>query len=320
MNFLKRANKTSAIIVVLILLCGMCLGGYLVWKSKTGQADFIQDIAQSISQANLKDDLDYDGLKNWEEEIYGTRPDNPDSDGDGYLDGEEVASGHDPTIPAPNDQLADGLPSDRPAPGNLTQMLIYLLGQQMKTQSVSHLAGIQNPDLLNIEIGKLADEHVKEALERSIVGFASELVPPFMKDEPFEVADTSDEAVVAEYDQKVSRILDKLTVSCETPKSTLITAAGEAILTRNFAQANCLADVFFNAYSELAQMTVPQDLLSIHQNEAYFIWTVYKVFELLPQSTNDPLKGALVMQALSQSVQDFRNFNNQLQELINNQP
>ncbi|MCK4799597.1 hypothetical protein KAS31_01325 [Candidatus Parcubacteria bacterium] len=43
-------------------------------------------------------DFDNDGLNNEMEEIYGTDKNNPDTDGDGFKDGEEVKNGYDPTI------------------------------------------------------------------------------------------------------------------------------------------------------------------------------------------------------------------------------
>jgi uncharacterized protein YpmB len=44
-------------------------------------------------------DSDMDGLNDNMEEVYGTDKNNPDTDGDGYKDGEEVKNGYDPTIP-----------------------------------------------------------------------------------------------------------------------------------------------------------------------------------------------------------------------------
>lgn len=58
-------------------------------------------------QGKAQADDDADGLTNREEEIYGTDANNPDTDNDGYLDGEEVASGYDPTKPSPNDKITD---------------------------------------------------------------------------------------------------------------------------------------------------------------------------------------------------------------------
>ena len=45
-------------------------------------------------------DADNDGLSDDDEVFtYGTDPTNPDTDGDGFLDGDEVADGFDPTDP-----------------------------------------------------------------------------------------------------------------------------------------------------------------------------------------------------------------------------
>ena len=56
----------------------------------------------------MDQDADKDGLTNREESTWNTDFENPDSDGDGFLDGEEVASGHDPLKPGPDDALLLG--------------------------------------------------------------------------------------------------------------------------------------------------------------------------------------------------------------------
>ena len=45
------------------------------------------------------DDFDQDGLTDEMEEFYGTDPNNPDTDGDGFSDGNEVSRGYDPLLP-----------------------------------------------------------------------------------------------------------------------------------------------------------------------------------------------------------------------------
>lgn len=54
------------------------------------------------------DDPDNDGLSNPEETFWNTDPLNPDTDGDGYLDGEEVRSRHHPLKPGPDDLIITG--------------------------------------------------------------------------------------------------------------------------------------------------------------------------------------------------------------------
>ncbi len=50
-------------------------------------------------------DSDHDGLDNQQEVIWGSDLFNADTDGDGFKDGEEVNSGHNPLIPGPNDLI-----------------------------------------------------------------------------------------------------------------------------------------------------------------------------------------------------------------------
>lgn len=52
-------------------------------------------------------DQDGDGLADWEEELWQTNPQNPDSDGDGTSDGAEVSAGRDPRLAGPDDQLTN---------------------------------------------------------------------------------------------------------------------------------------------------------------------------------------------------------------------
>lgn len=57
---------------------------------------------------NPTGDDDGDGLSNSDERVWGTSASNADTDGDGFKDGAEVQSRHNPTIPGPNDALPEG--------------------------------------------------------------------------------------------------------------------------------------------------------------------------------------------------------------------
>lgn len=54
-----------------------------------------------VFAADTRIDSDHDGLSDTWEEKLGTDLNNPDTDGDGYKDGEEVAHGYSPLIPQP---------------------------------------------------------------------------------------------------------------------------------------------------------------------------------------------------------------------------
>ena len=139
---------------------------------ETGQKNQQPTIDQQ-RLAELNKDSDRDGLKDWEEIIYGTDPHNPDTDGDGTPDGEEIKQGRDPLKKGPNDKIQKPTAVSASASGdaklsgleqNLTssfnQNLIQnyipgLLAQGKTINGLSsnadienYIAGLKNQDLL----------------------------------------------------------------------------------------------------------------------------------------------------------------------------
>lgn len=126
--------RLVVIIIFAVLVLGIVIGGaFLAWQqfggTSTGEATPAPQEPGSLfgtlpaaeqtqempgEQAGTDTgDNDQDGLNNSEELVWGTDASNPDTDGDGYLDGEEVAANHDPKKPAPDDLLT---PASTPGP------------------------------------------------------------------------------------------------------------------------------------------------------------------------------------------------------------
>lgn len=92
-------------------------------------------------------DQDQDGLLDWEENLRGTDPKNPDTDGDGTSDGQEVATSRDPLVKGPNDAVADLVASSSAAldaelqaarrPGTLTDNFAQQFAESFASAQLS---------------------------------------------------------------------------------------------------------------------------------------------------------------------------------------
>ena len=264
----------------------------------------LEQLAQGFNMENIIDDHDFDGLADWEEKIHKTDPNNPDTDGDGYLDGEEVASGFDPTKKAPNDKLENEISQElsRPEPGNLTQMFGYITSNQLKTGQIP-LVETESVDSIEQGILGIIDEKVLEAIQRASAGFLAEFIPPFEKENyEFKLTEANNLEAIRNYTEEIVKKVGPLD-SCQEESNIRSDAEiiQKAIQSKNFERVNCLSNLSFQVYQETIKISVPLDWLDIHKKSLLNLWTFHKIYEHLPGFEIDPLKGILIMKKLEKT-------------------
>jgi hypothetical protein len=94
LDWFKKTNKTK------LIATGIATLAVFFWT--------LFAVAENKNVNSLFLDSDQDGLTDQEEKMIGTDPQNADTDGDGYSDGKEVASGYNPLKAAPGDQIVPG--------------------------------------------------------------------------------------------------------------------------------------------------------------------------------------------------------------------
>lgn len=109
MGYLPSRNFITLVFAALVILFVGWFGVRL-WRTAPGYtqpAGSQKLVAGSFLQAynDANRDSDNDGLKDWEEILWKTDPNNPDTDGDGTGDAEEIKQGRNPTLAGPNDRL-----------------------------------------------------------------------------------------------------------------------------------------------------------------------------------------------------------------------
>ena len=312
----KSSKKISVIVAILILVSGLIIGSYLILQSRITKANLFEQMSQTIQDQKIIDDLDFDGLNGWEENLHKTDPENPDTDGDGYFDGEEVATGYDPTKPSPYDKLDSNTNSQlsRPEPGNLSQMLGYVMGNQIKFDLPFLINSKNTPE----QSEQILDAKIVEALQKSSTNFMAEFIPDFNKID-IKVTDNKKETVK----KYLGNMKDKIgpLESCQDPNNIIddIDFVQEAINTKNFSQINCLADAYINFYKVIKEINPPSNWLDFHVNILEIFWNFSKVYENLPNLYNDPLKGLIVLEKFEQINEDFINLLEEMSFLLETQ-
>src|SRR3989344_8258983 len=102
-----KFTKTALAFVMLAGLVGVALiyPEERTVKYSNPSAELETGTLENIIAITGDIDTDSDGLKDWEEALFKSDPNNKDTDGDGTEDDEEVKLGRNPTLAGPNDKL-----------------------------------------------------------------------------------------------------------------------------------------------------------------------------------------------------------------------
>ncbi len=271
-----------------VLAVGAGLSFWYALRSTLTTATISDSITQPTPTPANCNDQDGDGLCDYDETYWNTDFKNPDTDGDGYKDGEEVLSGHDPAKAGPNDFLDNKR--------NLTQRASTLL-----------MGGVAagNLDPKNPTYNTSVDDLVDEIFNQYTTNVASEL-------DSIAVASTSRDNLMA-YSFKMASILAPMFTEISANYRAFLATAGNASLAdlpklnttqpsvfqAFVASADSEAVAFEDRIRTLKSIRVPTPMVDFHRSLILYLRGTQQRYRAVKNIASDPLMGVISLQVLN---------------------
>ena len=302
-------------LIPLVLVVGFLLFSQLrhpqTAEIKTGVAD------QHSSQQDASIDSDKDGLKDWEEQIYGTDPHNPDTDGDGINDGDEIALGRDPLKPNtskdplhPNDYLthqdaATSPLSDNADRPNLTQKIAEIFGQE-------YLLNLIKDPNAEQDINGIVDKMVQAALEQSPSHISPVTVRDITvlqhasKDDIKNYLDMFDTTLAA----ALNTVSDKRSITDVV--TDVINSQDDDTAIKQLGKRVDAYDIFLN---NIKKLSVPEDFVAVHLDYLNTTMQEREALKKIKEIRNDGMLAIVGIRELSQTSARFEDLAKQYKQL-----
>lgn len=300
---MANVNLRNKAVVPVVLIIGVFIGGAVVLRTKGIGATILTEGKKVMFPIASQPDADpdNDGLKNWEEDTHRTDPRNPDTDGDGYLDGEETASGYDPTIPAPNDAIEGtdtGAP--RPLPKNLTNQLAQLLAEKIAKGEVEPSAAnkisFDDPSIsYNQEI---IDEVFYEVGQRAKQYFAM----PEIRDEDIKIStQPTDYEEIGRYITAMSQAVASNSAGTNS-KQTEPEIIKEAVETKDMRKIEVLLESYKQGVEKTKQVEAPKDFADIHKKQLAIFAQLEKIMTAVKNLEEDPAMASAAIESYPATI------------------
>lgn len=236
----------------------------------------------------IEADADNDGLKDWEEGLWATDPDNPDTDGDGTFDGEEVENGRNPKLAGPNDLLntnsatADGQTgATGTSSGRLTvteEITKDFIGTYLSTRIIN---GEQPLDVAT-------KNQMAEEMVRNTVVTAKQLLEPVDVSNITIVEQATPEQIRA-YHASIMRVWGTFDLITESDVEQIFTTVSDPLLPFNLEVMRNYPQIYEQVIDELLALSVPKEASRAHILSIIAINELKFFVEGLLAYHNDPM-------------------------------
>ena len=282
-------KKIKILIIALVLMAG-----FSIFKISIVLSKYLQPAKATAPKEKLEEalgaDVDKDGIPDTKEAYYRTDPLDPDTDGDGFLDGEEIVSGCDPTIKSPEDCRGPySRFSFEDKEKNFTDEMASII-----------VSGLYSGDL------KPKSKNFNKSI--STLGSFFTDVDIYPSDSPKIKSNNSPtpqetKEYISSFNYVLqTKFLEPISKNPLTPEK--IATFYEA--TENNETAKYYSENFKNLSLELGQLEVPADFSEFHKNFLEVLTAYELAYGALINSQSDPLKSLMALGEMPELSESFK--------------
>lgn len=296
-------SKKFIITAVSVLIAGLGIFWALSQKGFEKSREIFPEnlsVKSIFSKAEQKDS-DSDGLLDWEEALWNTDINNPDTDRDSSSDKQEADNGYDPLDPLSNEKTGKkGEPREFIIPDisdsiNFTKEMAKISGFQV-FQAGTEGSQLDISDSLNF-----LDEDANKELAGYIAGFN-----PRVSERELKISSDNSREAVGKYIQEFIRA--QLPIPHDDSGQTLGDILNEAAQTKDFKKLDEFINYFERTIGNLKNLVIPSDFLSVHKKKIELLMSTKRICESVKEIDKDPLKTIFGLQQYGKIEKESEDF------------
>lgn len=282
-RYLPSKKLIFAVLVLLILVSASFLAVEI--KNRLASQDDTGSIITDIDQKTERDN-DGDGLKDWEEALWGTDAKNPDTDGDGTQDGEEIRADRNPLVVGPDDILVRANISPESSLNQKLGVTDNNLTDILSRKTFAGIVGLK-------QNGALDQQSVQNFSEKVFSQAVVIDIPPRYTLAQITIIDANDKAHIKTYAETLKNISQKYLDATSANELSIVAAA----LNKNDAkELEKLTPIIasHNAMNkELRAVPVPKGLAVLHLSLVNTYAGAVVALENMAAIVDDPVRGLI---------------------------
>lgn len=277
----------------LLLSLALVAGASFIKDAVSEKGNAPQNIAAQTdgqNAVNIQTDTDGDGLRDWEEALWGTNPNDADSDGDGTRDKEEITAGRNPLIAGPDDVITMGITGKtegESVEGTAQSSAVLPETERLAREAIATAFALKQKGTLD----GASLENISASLLNSFTAEAARN-ETYRLDQLSLNGDNSIEAL-----KTYGNALAKLVLRYETQtignELAIVTQAMDSGDKEPLQKLLPLVSVYENLSRDLAAMKVPSDAAELHLSLINNFSMIAKSIANMVKIVDDPLTGII---------------------------